>query len=406
MKNNISKFKDCYGCGVCVKACPVKIISLRENEEGFYQPYINDESKCIECGLCLKTCAFNHDEVVKSEFEPTAYAAWSNNEFVRARCSSGGIGFEIGKRLIENGFKAIGVKYSPEVNRAEHFVAETIEEFMPSVGSKYIPSNTQNVLKEINPKEKYFITGTPCQVDSFRRYIKNIKKEDNFVLLDFFCHGVPSLLLWDKYVEDIKKSIGNITFVSWRNKSTGWQDSWAMQADNDEECLKRNVSYDLSREERKHSYSSRRSEGDLFYKFFLDNYCLNKCCYSTCKYKMYSSAADIRIGDLWGQSFADNDEGVSAVLALTSKGKEILEQHGASWTLKPLDFKVVIQGQMHENAKKPIIRDRIIAQLKSDATLHQIEQDVIRPYRRRFLLGRIANRVLKLCNLRPYFRTR
>ncbi len=406
MKNNISKFNDCYGCGVCVKACPVNIISLKENKDGFYQPFINDEEHCIECGLCLKTCAFNHEEVAKLDFEPIAYAAWSNNDLVRFHCSSGGIGFEIGKKLIEKGFKAVGVRYSTCINRAEHFIAETEEGFMPSIGSKYIPSNTQEAFRIISPNQKYLVTGTPCQIDSFRRYIRMIKKEENFVLLDFFCHGVPSLLLWDKYIKEIEESIGKTTFVSWRNKSTGWQDSWVMQADNEEKNLQYNIGCNLNSKESTRPYSSRRSEGDLFYKFFLENYCLNKCCYKTCKYKMSSSAADIRAGDLWGDTFADNEKGVSAVLALTHKGKEILEGSDGQWTLEPLDFEVAIEGQMQNNAKMPSIRDNIIAELKNDSSLQQIEQKIIKPYRRRFLLGRIANRVLKICNIKPYFRTR
>lgn len=28
MKDNISKLKDCYGCGVCVIACPKKLLIL------------------------------------------------------------------------------------------------------------------------------------------------------------------------------------------------------------------------------------------------------------------------------------------------------------------------------------------------------------------------------------------
>lgn len=36
------------------------------------------------------------------------------------------------------------------------------------------------------------------------------------------------MLLWDKYIKEIEKEMGEITNVSWRNKLTGWHDSWAM----------------------------------------------------------------------------------------------------------------------------------------------------------------------------------
>ena len=58
----------------------------------------------------------------------------------------------------------------------------------------------------INKKEKYLVTGTPCQIDSFRKYIKKFRVEDNFVLMDFFCHGVPSKLVWDKYITEKEKT--------------------------------------------------------------------------------------------------------------------------------------------------------------------------------------------------------
>ena len=110
---------------------------------------------------------------------------------------------------------------------------------MQSIGSKYIQSYTEEAFKRIKRKEqKYLITGTPCQIDSFRRYIQRFHCEDNFVLLDFFCHGVPSMLLWKKYTEWAEKKVGKITYASWRNKWTGWHDSWAMGIDGKEHGVK------------------------------------------------------------------------------------------------------------------------------------------------------------------------
>lgn len=406
MKDNITKLKDCYGCGVCVRACPVHIIALKENRDGFYQPVIDEQEKCIECGMCLKTCAFNHNEVAQTDSQTDCYGAWSNNENVRLRCSSGGVGFEIGRKLIENGYAGVGVRYNPATNRAEHFVAHTVEEFMPSAGSKYIPSDMTKALAAIDPKKNYFVTGLPCQIDSFRRYIGMLKKEDNFVLLDFFCHGVPSLLLWDKYTARLREKIGDITFASWRNKTTGWHDSWSMQADKDAQSLDWQDSYNLNVCEKKHFYASRKSQGDLFYKLFLDNYCLNKCCYATCKYKMHKSAADIRIGDAWGSAYKDDDQGVSVVMALTQKGRDVLASLGQNVTLEPQPYDVATEVQMKKNARQPPVREKIIRALRGKMTLLQINDKIIKPYRRRLLPARIANRILRLFGLSPKFSTR
>lgn len=412
MKDNISKLHNCYGCGVCVKVCPVKIISLIENEEGFYIPKIYNEDKCIECGLCLKVCAFNHKDVDQANHNPKGFAAWSNNEIVREWCSSGGIGFEIGKKLISEGFIGVGVRFDTAKNRAEHFIATTIEEFMPSVGSKYIPSFTTDAFDKIDKKSKYLVTGTPCQIDSFRRFIKHFKIEENFILLDFFCHGVPSLLLWDKYIFEVKNKIGDISFVSWRNKRNGWHDSWSMNADSQTtEGLEKSQiidwkdSYNLNIREKKHFYASRLSQGDLFYNFFLGNYCLNTCCYKSCKYKICNSAADIRIGDLWGKKYKNDKKGVSAVLAFTMKGLEILDLlYGESCTLIKEDISTVTEGQMPKSPKLPWIRKYVIRAFKSKDSLLQIDKKYLKIYKISRLPQRVTNRICKLTNIKPIFR--
>ena len=88
------------------------------------------------------------------------------------KCSSGGVGFEISKILLEQGYKICGVRYNPTLNRAEHYISVSKEELVQSAGSKYIQSYTVDGFRSIDRKEKYLVVGTPCQIDSFRRYIR------------------------------------------------------------------------------------------------------------------------------------------------------------------------------------------------------------------------------------------
>ncbi len=49
----------CKGCGVCVLACPKKIISLaqdRINVKGYHPAQVIEMDKCIGCAMCATMC--------------------------------------------------------------------------------------------------------------------------------------------------------------------------------------------------------------------------------------------------------------------------------------------------------------------------------------------------------------
>ena len=350
---NISTIHNCYGCGVCAAVCSREIINIELNKDGFYEPRIIDMDKCTQCGLCVDICAFSHSELAVSSKEENirSWAAWSNDECIQHKCSSGGIGFEIAKQLIEKDYKFCGCRYDVEGGRAEHYIATTIEEAVASIGSKYIQSYTPEAFRTINRKEKYLVTGTPCQIDSFRRYIKKFKVEENFVLLDFFCHSVPSMWAWKKYIQLVEKKIGKITYASWRNKLTGWHDSWAIALEGENSERTKTIVLDESESA---DYYSRWTRGDLFYTLFLGDYCCNPACVKNCKYKYKCSSADIRIGDLWGNTYKDNDKGVSALVTFTDKGKMVIE-YLKNVTLIDHPYDIVAEGQMKKNAGKAFL---------------------------------------------------
>ena len=114
---NISHIHHCYGCGVCALACGMQIISIRLNENGFYEPKITNPAKCTDCGLCVEVCAYSHNELSLKVKEIHSYAAWSKDSLIRHRCSSGGVGFEIGQTLMTQGYKVCGVRYDTGKNR-------------------------------------------------------------------------------------------------------------------------------------------------------------------------------------------------------------------------------------------------------------------------------------------------
>ena len=44
------KSKDCIGCKICVKKCPVGAIEMKKGKA------VIDQKKCIDCGICEKAC--------------------------------------------------------------------------------------------------------------------------------------------------------------------------------------------------------------------------------------------------------------------------------------------------------------------------------------------------------------
>lgn len=371
MKDNIANIKDCFGCGVCAANCPKNIIVITLNKDGFYEPTITESDKCIGCGVCQDVCSFSHYEIADDNLPMASYASWSNDEQIRRKCSSGGIGFEIAKSFIEKDYKVVACRYDVEKERAEHYISTTIEELVQSTGSKYIQSYTLDAFKKIDRKEKYLVVGTPCQIDSFRRYIKRFKCEGNFVLMDFFCHCVPSMYAWKAYIKMQEKKVGKVTYASWRNKfEYGWHDSWIMGIDgeNSSKPIDWHDSYNLLIREKKSFIQSRKSQGDLFYKLFLGDLCLGKQCQIDCKFKYDQSSADIRIGDLWGKTYKDDEKGVSALIAFTEKGKAVIDELN-NVTLVEHPFDVVAEGQMKKNAQAKEMKPLVMLFLKRNIPL-------------------------------------
>jgi len=60
MANRVTFKKElCKGCGLCVEACPKKIIEISKDELnglGYYVAQCFDQSKCIACAFCATMC--------------------------------------------------------------------------------------------------------------------------------------------------------------------------------------------------------------------------------------------------------------------------------------------------------------------------------------------------------------
>ena len=59
MKRPIISEEVCKGCGLCVRACPQKILQLSEtklNTKGYHPAELTDQTRCTACAACARTC--------------------------------------------------------------------------------------------------------------------------------------------------------------------------------------------------------------------------------------------------------------------------------------------------------------------------------------------------------------
>ena len=313
-KNISNAYKNtyCSGCGACTAICPVRAIELKKNTSGFYEAIVN-ESKCIHCEKCSKVChRFNKIEGT-SLFDAVPYALQSADENIVKSCSSGGIAYEIAHYSQKKGDLITGCVYNLVSQEAEHRTVTTADDLYLLKGSKYLQSNPEKAFSELiedavkHNDHQYTVFGTPCQIAGLSVLTEQMNIRDRFLLVEIFCHGVPSYKLWEYQRKEIEDKIGKpLTHVEFRNKQFGWH-TYCLKAKHDNKI-----------------WSGTRENTEFWLSYF-ENSVLNRACMN-CEARKAISKADIRIGDYWGRRFAGREDGVSAVLCNSAKGLAVIQE--------------------------------------------------------------------------------
>lgn len=307
---------NCTGCTACVSICPKNCITIQNDEYGFQIPVVTELNSCIECHLCEQICPVLHKNEVQ-ENQLFAYAAFTQNESVRMKSSSGGLFSEFATEVLNNGGIVFGAAYDNEF-RVHHIGIENKDELEQLFGAKYSQSDLDDTFKqilcELKRNREVLFSGTPCQVAGLKSFLR--KDYTNLTCIDFVCHGVPSPMAWQEYVKyraEIDNDGSLPVTINLRSKNTGWS-----------RYRYSNVfKYD---EEKEHSCLSGDS---LFMKLFVGDYISRLSC-EDCKFKGYNRVSDITIGDFWGiwdiNQSMDDDKGTSVMILQSDKGKRMFEQ--------------------------------------------------------------------------------
>lgn len=281
--------------------------------------------------------------------KPYVYAVIHKDEEVRMKSRSGGIFTAISDYVFDNEGIVYGCILDDKFD-ALHIRASSFDDRNRMRGSKYIQSRMGTVFKQIkNDMENgklVLFSGTSCQVAGLRNYIGN--NDDNLICVDIVCHGVPSNLVWQKYLEWISSKTGKkITDVTFRDKNKfGWRSHFETIyfEDNSTKSL------------------------DLFKELFYGHCILRPSCY-TCPFKSINHPGDITIADYWGiehnaPEFDDN-KGVSLVLVNSQKGKELFTNVKDVINWKETNIKNSMQQPLIAPFPKPKYRDAFWRDLRT-----------------------------------------
>lgn len=382
--NDQSAINACTSCQMCGAVCAQNAIEIRLNEDGFYRPFV-DEDKCTRCGLCTKVCyKFDEDVHITSpeqEEQIEVHSAQNVSDELLKKVTSGGVADAIAKGLISQGYVCIGVVYDNSKHRAEHRVATTMAETDAFRGSKYIQAYSMDAMKHLvkNARTtKFAVFGLPCHIYAVNKFLTTRKLRDNCVLVDLFCHGCPSMLVWNKYEQDIRQRLSDKTFddVLFRSKPHGWGAFYVVVVVVDGKPV----------------YAC-NPPNDNFYDLFFSDQVLNDSC-SNCQLRSTMEYTDIRLGDYWSKRFLSDKKGVSAVALVSEKGKAVFGAIKGSFHTTCGSMKEVKVKQSYGKIYNPnlAIRKQMLDALRDgNCTI----KDVVRIYESHQGIGYKVKKILK-----------
>ena len=366
---------DCNGCGACSLRCPVKAITMVEDNEGFLYPQINLK-KCINCGICKKICSNNPNE---NQNEIQVYAAKNKNDSQRLNSTSGGIFKALAEDVItKKGGVVFGVKFDENLH-AIHDYATTLEKCQQFSFSKYIRSDLKDSYKKVEKflkDDKYVLfTGTPCQNYGLKMYLR--KEYKKLLLCEIICHSNPSPKVFNIYKKNIEndnnKKINNYYFRS-KNKKMGNQPYVEFQ-------------------------DGSTKKYTVFNKAFGEMLISRPSC-QNCKFCDLNRKSDITIGDFWGIDEVSpkmNDNlGVSLLCINSPKGAEEFERIKSQIDFVKTDITTAFQYNHHTNIKPHPKREEFFKGITDGTTNESNIISKMNQYTKTPFIRKVINKLKKL----------
>lgn len=347
--------KKCVGCRSCEQSCPQRCIAMRENEEGFLYPEVDDE-QCTNCEICVKHCPAMYEKT-REPSKCICKVLWLKDEAKLQESTSGGVFAGIAERVIQTGGVVFGAAYDENLYPSQTCV-ESLPDLQKLKGSKYVESDTADSFSKakqlLDSGRNVLYSGTPCQIAGLRMFLG--REYDKLLTVDLICHGVPSRKLFRKYLDwKGKRTGGRIIYVGFRDKDVGGCG-----------CLDGKI-------KTKTKTKTLSSLLDPYYASFIRCETYKESCYVCPFASLGNRFADISIGDFHELSRIpkyqdkpfDMRKGLSLAVFHTDKGIKCFEKNSKNFEHFDVcleDF-VDIKSNVKVPSTRPAIRDHIYRQI-------------------------------------------
>ena len=383
----IKKTELCTACTACKHACPVHAIEMKKNRQGFLYPSIN-ENICIKCGKCSKVCPIENKPLL-NEFAD-CYATYNKDDNQRLKSTSGGIFYLLSEQILSEGGLVFGAAYN-DTNQVIHRSIEKISDISYLQGAKYVQSELKDTFieaeKVLKVGRKVLFSGTPCQIAGLKSYLG--KEYDNLLTVDLICHGVPSPLAWDKYLEYRKEKDGQdekAHRINLRSKVSGWS----------------YYAYSVDFQYKNGDVYQKKNGEDPYMRAFVSNMTLRPSC-NECDFKGMERCSDFTLGDFWGiwniKPEMDDNKGTSLVVVHSDKGREYWEKIKEACISQQVTAEDSYRENMSMMKASPVHpeRDEVLEQL-NEKSFDVVEEKLpeLKAWKKPTLIQRIASKIKRM----------
>lgn len=338
-RRDVSKIveqKLCISCGACSVICPAGAITYDETVGGMVVPRVH-EDRCTSCGLCLSVCpgvGFGRTLLNKLPEDPFVGKssgcfvgrAFSKETFLNSQ-SGGVVSSLLIDALRESLIQAAVVTLIKpgKPPKPEAYLATTEEQILAAQKSKYLPVPLLSALKDVEDRQlSVGVVGLPCHLQGLHNLIdfQPAIKERIVFTIGLICDRIMTRASVDFLLKRSGKN-DKVSLLHFRDKSAGGYPGSVRITDG-----------------AGHSVILPSHERMRIKDAFTPARC--RLCFD--KLNVF---ADITVGDPWGITSADMENGESVVICRTERGSEIVRdaiEHNAV-TLRSIDYSEVVNGQ-------------------------------------------------------------